>query len=332
MEAVGDLPLDFPRLDLVPVDNRPRGSDDDVPGSEIAVEPLTFGECGGGAVEGADEASGASQPVICLERLGLLRSDRDALNPGQDLASTIIDPQDTRRPVEARGIEVPEKRMRSRRPGSCGPPHRVADSNNAGSLLAAGERNLHDASLPHSRRRFDRDVPNPLASGHVRNTVRVIAVYAGRFDPVTNGHLDILGRAARLFDNVVVAVYDAPADKSLFSTAKRVSMVQECVEDMPSVSVEAFAGLLTDFVRSRGADLIVRGLRAVTDFSVEFDQALMYKDMAPEIEQVYLMSDLRFVFVRAARIREVAALGHDVSHLVPEVVAAALQEVWTTKA
>ena len=96
----------------------------------------------------------------------------------------------------------------------------------------------------------------------------------------------------------------------------------------PSVDVAEFGGLLTDFVRHRGANAIVRGLRAVTDFSVEFDQALMYKDMAPEIEQVYLMSDLRFVFVRATRIREVARLGHDVSHLVPAPVAAALQEIW----
>ena len=159
----------------------------------------------------------------------------------------------------------------------------------------------------------------------------MIAVYAGRFDPVTNGHLDILRRAARIFEQVVVAVFDAPSDKTLFPTSQRVSMLQTCVQDMPSVSVEPFEGLLTDFVRDRGADAIVRGLRAVTDFSVEFDQALMYKDMAPEIEQVYLMSDLKFVFVRAARIREVAALGHDVTHLVPTPVAAALQEIWPLK-
>jgi len=159
----------------------------------------------------------------------------------------------------------------------------------------------------------------------------MIAVYAGRFDPVTNGHLDILRRAARIFEQVVVAVYDAPADKTLFPTSQRVSMLKSCAQDMPSVSVEPFAGLLTDFVRNRGADSIVRGLRAVTDFSVEFDQALMYKDMAPEIEQVYLMSDLKFVFVRAARIREVAALGHDVAHLVPAPVAAALREIWPLK-
>ena len=108
-------------------------------------------------------------------------------------------------------------------------------------------------------------------------------------------------------------------------------MLQTCVQDMPAVSVEPFEGLLTDFVRDRRADAIVRGLRAVTDFSVEFDQALMYKDMAPEIEQVYLMSDLKFVFVRAARIREVAALGHDVAHLVPKPVALALKEIWPLK-
>ncbi|HEX3866353.1 MAG TPA: pantetheine-phosphate adenylyltransferase, partial [Gemmatimonadaceae bacterium] len=118
----------------------------------------------------------------------------------------------------------------------------------------------------------------------------MIAVYAGRFDPVTNGHLDILRRAARIFEQVIVAVFDAPSEKTLFPTSRRVSMFQACVQDMPSVSVESFDGLLTDFVRTAGANAIVRGLRAVTDFSVEFDQALMYKDMAPEIEQAYLMS------------------------------------------
>jgi pantetheine-phosphate adenylyltransferase len=159
----------------------------------------------------------------------------------------------------------------------------------------------------------------------------MIAVYAGRFDPVTNGHLDILQRAARIFERVVVAVYDTPAGKSLFDTAQRVAMIEACVTDDPTVSVEPFSGLLTDFVRARGADAIVRGLRAVTDFSVEFDQALMYKDMAPEVEQVFLMSDLRYVFVRATRIREVAALGHDVSHLVPPSAAAALAGVWPLK-
>lgn len=159
----------------------------------------------------------------------------------------------------------------------------------------------------------------------------MIGVYAGRFDPVTNGHLDIVRRAARLFEQVIVAVYDVPDARTLFPTDKRVAMLEDCLADDPSLSVEPFAGLLPDFARARGAGAIVRGMRAVTDFSVEFDQALMYKDMAPEIEQVYLMSDLRYVFIRASRIREVAALGHDVAHLVPEPAAAALREIWPTK-
>src|SRR5437660_12323395 len=107
----------------------------------------------------------------------------------------------------------------------------------------------------------------------------MIAVYAGRFDPVTNGHLDILRRAVRIFEQVVVAVFDAPSDNTLFPTSERVAMLQSSVHDMPTVSVEPFEGLLTDFVRERGSGAIVRGLRAVSDFSVEVDQALMYKDL-----------------------------------------------------
>ena len=159
----------------------------------------------------------------------------------------------------------------------------------------------------------------------------MIGVYAGRFDPITNGHLDVVERSVRIFDRVIVGVYDVPAERTLFSTTERVALVRESVDPLWKVVVEPFSGLLPNFVRSQGAQAIVRGLRAVTDFSVEFDQALMYKDMAPEIEQVYLMSDLKFVFVRAARICEVAALGHDVAHLVPEPVALVLQEIWPLK-
>jgi pantetheine-phosphate adenylyltransferase len=153
----------------------------------------------------------------------------------------------------------------------------------------------------------------------------MIGVYAGRFDPATNGHIDIATRAARLFERLVVAVYDLPADRSLFTTSERVAMLCDSLPEGAEISVEPFSGLLTDFVRGRGATAIVRGLRAVTDFSVEFDQALMYKDIAPEIEQIYLMTDLRYIFLSASRVREVAALGHDVSRLVPAAVATALR-------
>ena len=149
----------------------------------------------------------------------------------------------------------------------------------------------------------------------------MIAVYAGRFDPATNGHLDIATRAVRLFEHLIVAVYDVPVDRSLFSTDDRLEMMRASLPADAAISVEPFTGLLTDFVHARGATAIVRGLRAVTDFSVEFDQALMYKEFAPEIEQVYLMADLRYIFLSASRVREVASLGHDVARLVPPPVA-----------
>jgi pantetheine-phosphate adenylyltransferase len=150
-------------------------------------------------------------------------------------------------------------------------------------------------------------------------------VYPGRFDPVTNGHLDLIRRAERLYDDVIVAVADLPAERSMFTTAERVDLVRQSLDGSSKATVVPFTGLLTEFVRAQGAGAIVRGLRAVTDFSVELDQALMYKEMAPEIEQVYLMSDLRYIFLSASRVREVAALGYDVSGLVPAPVAAALR-------
>ena len=153
----------------------------------------------------------------------------------------------------------------------------------------------------------------------------MIGVYAGRFDPPTNGHIDIACRAARLFDELVVAVYDLPPERCLFSTDQRVAMLQASLPADAPISVEPFSGSLTDFVRRRGASTIVRGVRAVTDFSAEFDQALMYKDLAPDLEQIYLMTALRYIFLSASRIREVAALGHDVSGLVPAAVAEQLR-------
>ena len=153
----------------------------------------------------------------------------------------------------------------------------------------------------------------------------MIGVYPGRFDPATNGHIDLIHRAEKLFDELIVAVYDAKSAGTLFSTEERVNLLEKSLGDSTRIVVEPFSGLLPDFVRKRGAGSIVRGLRAVTDFSVEFDQALMYKEMAPEIEQVFLMSDLRYVFLSASRVREVAALGYDVSELVPAPVAEALK-------
>ena len=150
-----------------------------------------------------------------------------------------------------------------------------------------------------------------------------MAVYPGRFDPVTHGHLDIVQRAAGMFARLVVAVYDLP--EALFSVEERLAMFQEAVKHLPNVSVKPFSGLVVDFARREGATVLVRGIRAVTDFETEFDMALMNKKIAPEVESVYLMASLEHLFVSGRRIREVASLGYDVSDMVPPHVAEALR-------
>ena len=152
----------------------------------------------------------------------------------------------------------------------------------------------------------------------------VSALYPGRFDPVTNGHVDIVQRAATLFQRVVVAVYDLPASQSLFSTEERVSLFREAVKHLEHVEVKAFTGLVVDFARKEQAKVLVRGIRAVTDFEAELDMALMNKKMAPEIESVYLMASLEHLYVSGHRIREVASLGYDVGELVAPHVLKAL--------
>ncbi len=160
----------------------------------------------------------------------------------------------------------------------------------------------------------------------------VAAVYPGRFDPVTLGHVDIAQRAATLFDRVVVAVYDLPPSGCLFTTEERVSLFAEAVRHIDHVEVKSFTGLIVDFARQEAAKVLVRGIRAVTDFEAEFDMALMNKKMAPEIESVYLMASLEHLYVSGHRIREVASLGYDVGELVPPAVGKALKEKFGGKA
>jgi len=154
----------------------------------------------------------------------------------------------------------------------------------------------------------------------------VTAVYPGRFDPVTLGHVDIAQRAATLFDRVVVAVYDLPPEDGLFSTRQRMELFAEAVKHIKHMEVKPFSGLVVDFARKERAKVLVRGIRAVTDFEAEFDMALMNSKMAPEIESVYLMASLSHLFVSGHRIREVARLGYDVDELVPAGVAKALKK------
>jgi pantetheine-phosphate adenylyltransferase len=151
-----------------------------------------------------------------------------------------------------------------------------------------------------------------------------VAVYPGRFDPVTNGHIDIVSRVSKLFDRLVVAVVDLPSG-SLFTTKERLALFTKAVEPFPNVTVKPYKGLTVDFARQEGAAVVVRGIRAVTGFEAEFDMALMNKRMAPEVESIYLMSSLEHLFISGSRMREVASLGYDVTNLVPPHVAEALR-------
>lgn len=153
------------------------------------------------------------------------------------------------------------------------------------------------------------------------------AVYPGSFDPMTIGHLDVARRAAALFEHLAIGIY-LGSDKAgaLFTHADRVEMAREAVAHIPNISVESFSGLTVDFARDQLATIIVRGLRAVSDFEYEFKLAHMNHHLAPEIEVVCLMTSSRNSFVSSSFIREVASLGGDVSGLVPPNVARVLRE------
>lgn len=153
-----------------------------------------------------------------------------------------------------------------------------------------------------------------------------IAVYPGSFDPATNGHIDIATRAASIFDEVIVAIYDRPAKDLLFSTEERVNLMKEALAKVPNLRVQSFSGLIVDFARSVGAKVVVRGLRASADFEYEFEMALMNRKLAPEIEVVCLMTSTKYLFISASLLKEVAALGGNIQNMVPEHVAQALKD------
>lgn len=151
-----------------------------------------------------------------------------------------------------------------------------------------------------------------------------VAMYPGRFDPVTNGHLDIVKRARSIYDEVIVAV--AYSRSTMFTTEERVELFSAAVADIPGVRVIANSGLTVDAAKEHGAHVLVKGLRALTDFHQEFDMALMNRKMAPEVESTFLMTSLDYLFVSASRIRELASFGYPVEDLVPPGVAEALKE------
>ena len=153
------------------------------------------------------------------------------------------------------------------------------------------------------------------------------AIYPGTFDPVHKGHVDIATRAAGVFEELIVAVYQTPPNKSLtFTTEERLEFFSKAVADVPNIRVVPFTGLAPTFARENGAEFILRGLRAGFDFELEFEMALMWRNVAPDIDVVCMMSALEFQFVYSSRIKEVVQLGANVDNLVPAHVAVALNE------
>lgn len=146
------------------------------------------------------------------------------------------------------------------------------------------------------------------------------AIYPGSFDPLTNGHADIIRRGARLFDRIIVAVLINPAKASLFTVKERVALAREVFAGEPSVEVDSFDGLLVDYARRRHATVIVRGLRAVSDFDYELQMALMNRQLSPELETVFMMPAEEYTYLSSRLVKEVFALGGDVAPFVPAPV------------
>ena len=153
-----------------------------------------------------------------------------------------------------------------------------------------------------------------------------IAIYPGAFDPITNGHLDIAARAAKLFERLIIGVYDIPNKRLLFTTKERVALVRQVIVNLPNVNVESFTGLTVDFAKRVKAQTVVRGLRMSADFEREFEMAMMNRRLYSELELVCLMAKLEYQFLSSSLLKEVASLRGNIYNLVPEPVAEALRK------
>ena len=153
----------------------------------------------------------------------------------------------------------------------------------------------------------------------------LVALYPGSFDPITNGHLDLIARGSRLVGRLIVAVLRNEDKQPLFSVEERIEMLQESVQPWPNVEVGSFDGLLVDYAAARGANLILRGIRAVSDYEHELQMALMNRRLRPEIETAFLMASEAYSFVSSRLVKQVASLGGDVTGMVPPAVAERLK-------
>ena len=147
-----------------------------------------------------------------------------------------------------------------------------------------------------------------------------IAVYPGSFDPVTSGHLDIIRRANNIFDKVIVAVFNNPNKDPLFTKEERVEMLEEVLEENPEIEVESFTGLLINYIEQHQGEVIIRGLRAVSDFEAEFQMASLNKKLAPEIETLFMMTNTEYAYLSSSVVKEVASFGGCIEDLVPDYI------------
>jgi len=153
-----------------------------------------------------------------------------------------------------------------------------------------------------------------------------IAVYPGSFDPITNGHIDLIERATRIFDKLIVAVAENPGKSPLFTIEERIEMVKKTTEQFENVIVDRISGLTVDYVRQHGASIIIRGLRAISDFEYELQMALMNRKLNSQIETIFLMPNLQYSYVKSSHIKEIAKLGACLDGLTPDLVIEMLRE------
>lgn len=153
-----------------------------------------------------------------------------------------------------------------------------------------------------------------------------IAVYPGSFDPITNGHLDIINRAAKLYDKVIVGVLNNSSKNPMFSASERKAMIDEVIKDIPNVSCDTFSGLLVDFAKKNGATVIIKGLRTVADFEYEFQMALLNKALNPEYETMFMMTDSKYSYISSSMVKDVAKYNGELNGLVPPSVILEIKE------
>lgn len=157
------------------------------------------------------------------------------------------------------------------------------------------------------------------------------AIYPGSFDPITNGHIDIIERASKIFDRVIVTIMYNPAKKSLFTVEERIDLIKKSLEGFKGVEVDCHSGLLVDYAREKNVNAVIRGMRAVSDFENEFQMAMMNRRLARDVETIFLMTGLRWIFTSSSVIKEAASFNADISGMVTPVVQKALEDKFNNK-